>query len=253
VQDYYLSPGYPMREPRFVSLMQHGKETSHLRLSPFRAAVETLMAGQPPRADATAPRPEPSEPYRNWGFPKASTTDSLLQLAARYVFQAMWHEDQEPGILAAEHFGLPHFRQAIELLYFCLSGDLTTLRSFLTDPLYRFFEAIYPQPALHAFLHLLPALDGIAINALTEERARKLYHTLMMAFRRFLATTVTWGLRSEPVPLNKLLFANLSRLDLIAEALAPLEPVKAACAALEQTSEHIIALILSTRPHGSTR
>lgn len=210
VEDLYRSAGYPMLDERFVRLMAGGHETYYLRLSQFRGAA----GGESDEAD------------------------DLLYHAGRHVFQAAWHEDQRPGVLIAGAFGLRSLREAVEVLYLCLSGELCALRGATDARLLAFFESAYPQPAIRSFLVRLGGLDGAAINGLPR-CALGLYARLSAALGRFLAIEVPWGHRRTRVPLYKLVFANLARLGAVAAALAGEPPVGAAARRLEEEAAAI--------------
>ena len=244
VEDYYQSPGYPMTDPRFVHLMYLGKETYHLRLSPFREDTRTQIEQLQGASVTPATYPSGTLGALSPGLP-VDTVDQLLFEAGRHIFQAAWHEDQIVGVLAARRLNLPTLNQAIELLYLCLSGDLCELRRILSEPLCRFFEQVYVQPAIARFLRRLPEFDGRTLNLLSEERAQRLYRTLMGAFRRFLDVKVSWGMQRSLVPLYKLLFANIARLDLIADDLRDEPAVRDAGTVLEAAAQHTIDEMVS--------
>ena len=218
VEDIYSSPGYSMIDERFVRLMDMGHETYYLRLSPFRAPVRAMIDG--------ARTPE-------W------EVDEALGELGRHVFEAAWHDDQRPAMLAATHFGLPTFRNAVELLYLCLSGDLCELRSATDGRMLRFFTEVYPQPAIHALLTRLPGLDGGQIGEMPRD-ALKRYGQLAKSFSRFLAVEVPWGRNPGPVPLYKLLFANFSRLDALAPVVRREAKAVGAMERLERDAASII-------------
>ena len=200
--------------------MRHGHEVYHLRLSPFRSKTEMILAGQ-----------------------KNLRVDDLLSKVGRHIFQAAWHEDQRLGVLVAQEFGLPLFHQAIEVLYLCLSGELCEIRGAVDETVFRFFREVYPQPGIHGFLKLLPHLEGGDLTRLTQE-ALGLYAILSQAFKHFLSLKVEWGFRQELVPLQKLVFANFSRLPLVAGPLAKNPEVSLAKEVLEQEAEEVVAAIL---------
>ena len=221
VEDVYLSPGYPLIDARFVRLMSQGREAYYLRLSQFRGAVAAM-----------------SPTY----------VDGLLYDLGRYVFQAAWHEDQRVGLLTAEHFSLPRFRDAIELLYLCLSGELCELRSAINDGMLSFFERVYPQPAIAAFLRLLTGLDGGALSGIPQ-KALKEYAKLSKAFGKLVEIQVPWGARRVGTPLYKLLFGNLSRLALVGDALRSEDEVVRAGKQLEKVAQRVIdELVAPTSP-----
>ena len=120
-----------------------GHETHHLRVSPFRASLlKSLKSLAPEAADAEA--------------------DRRLYRIGNLVLRAAWHDDQRLAMSAAQHFRLPAFQQAIELVYLCLSGDLSELRVAAAEPaVTEFFRKVYPQPAIATLLDRLPELPGV--------------------------------------------------------------------------------------------
>jgi hypothetical protein len=229
VEDLYLSPGYPLTDDRFAKLMDAGHETFFLRLSPFRQGVSALFADRGIR---------PNDSRR---------LDDLLYLLGRHIFQAAWHEDQRLGVMLATHFGLPQFRQAVELLYLCLSGELCELRSAVDEQVLRFFEQVYPQPAIGDFLIMLQRLNGGELNDIPQ-RAQPLFARLAKTFSRFLNRPAQWAPASRAIPLYKLVFANYSRLPLLAAALGQQGDVKEAAAQLNEDARQIINQILHREP-----
>ncbi|MCI0413733.1 hypothetical protein L0222_13150 [bacterium] len=219
VEDLYRSPGYPSLDERFVKLMVGGHERYHLRISQFRRALAKLLLNQN----------ETSE----------KKVDEILYNAGRHIYQAAWHEDQLPAVLCATHFSLPKFKQAVELLYVCLSGELCELRGMIDDNLLQFFKKIDPQPAIAGLLRVLAVTEGSTINEISE-KALKLYTRLNKAFGRFLRIDVIWGERQLPVPLYKLVFANFSRLNLVSSALKKNDSLSLATTQLETEASAII-------------
>ena len=226
VEDLYTSPGYPMADSRFVKLMYRGHESFFLRLSPFREAAADLLG------DAADPK----------------RIDSYLYDLGRHIFQAAWHEDQRPGILTADHFGLDYFRQAIELLYLCLSGELCELRGKSDERWSDFFAEIYPQPAIRNLLTRLQKLEGSSLDEIPQQ-ALKLYAQLTRAFGEFLKTDIIWGSQECMVPLYKPVFGNIHRLDQVAVKLRRDKPVVKAARALEDGARAILEEILEPDTH----
>jgi len=224
VEDLYLSPGYPLQDERFARLMDLGHEYYYLRLSPFRSSIENL----PCSSGATTDK-----------------VDDIIYTLGRHVFQSAWHEDQQLGILTADSFHLPEFRHAIELLYLCLSGDLCSLRCSLNPMLFTFFEHCYHQPALKGLLILLSSCNGQTITDLPQ-RAGKLYKRLTQAFGRFLATEVTWGVRGLTLPLWKIVYANVSRLEMVKQSMKGNAAMLEAAGNLRKASTEIIDELLCT-------
>lgn len=217
VEDIYMSHGYPLMDERFVGLMSMGHETYHIRLSQFREGVAKLAKAKDPAGQVV---------------------DEILCHIGRHIFQAAWHEDQRLGITAANSFGLKHFRDCVELLYLCLSGELCELRSAVDKSMVTFFQSVYPQPAIHTFLELLCRIDGEGLNTFPR-RAMQLYGRLSRAFSRFLSIEVTWGCRGMKTPIWKLLYGNFSRVDLLGKSLRANEHFKEGCNILEDQARDI--------------
>jgi hypothetical protein len=222
IEEYHVSPGYPFHDARFVKLMQSGHEANHLRIAPFRGEIPRIL-GDDERDD--------------------SAVDRLISDLGNHVLQAAWHEDQWPGVAAAETFGMRRFKHAIELLYLCLSGELSGMRNRISGPLLRFFDEVYPQPAIRAFLPMLDAMDGGHTRDLPD-RALNQVVRLGSAFSRFLNTETPWGKRGAMIPVSKILFANFSRLDAVKGRLLQDAAVVKAAAELDELSADVIENIL---------
>jgi hypothetical protein len=225
VEDLYASPGYPFHDERLVKLMQNNHEVYYLRLAQMRNEASAMFKGI------------------ESGSLLSHRTDELLYEVGRYVFQAIWHEDQKPALAACSAFGIERFRQAMELLYLCLSGDLCNLRGVLTEQVFQFFTCVYPQPALVALLRMIQEADGATLAALPQ-RVKPLYFRLSRAFGSFLKKDVTWKNGRNPVPLYKILFGNLSRLELLPAMLKDNGDVNEAVAKIGKESDVIIDKIL---------
>lgn len=221
VQDLYRSPGYEFADERFAGIMVGGHEQFYLRLSPFRVDVDQGLA---------APG----------GIFRGHSTDAVLCHVGRHVLQSAWHEDQRPGMLTAKLFGFDAFRQAVELLYFVLSGELCEVRHSIDETMLEFFRTVYRQPAMQAFLRRLRGLDGAMLNEYPTQ-ALSDYARLARAFRAFIRTAVPWGARGQAVELYKLIYGNFSRLDAVGERLRGAEALREPGEKLERTAERIIA------------
>jgi hypothetical protein len=224
-EDLYRSPGYGFDDERFVKLMNYGHEAYFLRLSQFREGIQALMQNSS----------------------SIASIDSILYAVGRHIFQAAWHEDQRLGYVCALHFNLPGFRYALELMYLCLSGELCELRSAVDPNMIRFFQTIYPQPAIKDFLDLLQNIDGAALNDIPK-RALHYCSRLSQSFSRFLNMEVSWGNRRTNIPLFKLILGNFSRLAPISKALRENESIRNAAAKIEQESQTIMKQILEIAP-----
>jgi hypothetical protein len=124
IEDFYMSPGYPLPEERFVRLMRAGHEVYYLRMSQFRKEVQRIL--------------------ERHGKVGGSDVDDCLYRVGRYVLQATWHEDQRVGLAVAYLLRLEHFRTAIELLYLVLTAELCELRGAVEPNMSEFFR----QPIL---------------------------------------------------------------------------------------------------------
>lgn len=227
VEDLYRSPEYPSPDERFVKLMDWSHETYFLRLSQFR---EGVSAGLPVK-----------------GAESERKADGVLHDVGRQVFQAAWHEDQYAAFQVAEVFQLPLFRQAIELLYLCLSGDLCAIRASLDDDVSEFFVNVYPQPAIHALLARIGELDGKGLAELPED-AGDAYRRLTASFERFLRVEVRHGSRASSLPLYKLIYANFGRLDMITPTVTSCDGLSDAGAQLEELAAQVIFEITGVHP-----
>jgi hypothetical protein len=223
VEDMYRSPGYPSLDDRFCRLMSFGHESYFLRLSHLRDGTDRMSS-----ATTTLDRDE---------------VDSILHGIGRNVLQSAWHEDQLPGILTSKYFGLRSFRDAIELLYLCLSCDLCGLRASVDMQMLEFFETVYPQHAIRSFLGTVKGRGGSDLNDIGR-RALTYYAFLSREYGRFLSTNVKWEAGGPKYPLFKLIFGNFYRLESLA-GLADLNTdLVEASRRLESSSEHVILEVI---------
>lgn len=222
VEDLYRSGRYPLPDPRFASLLTQSREVPHLRLSPFRPAVEARVKAGPGHR---------------------SHVDAALHRVGQLVLSNAWHSDQRPCVLLAEALHMPSFRNAVELLYLVLSGDLCMLRGAADDSLSLFFAEIYPQQYVHRLLTLLPSLSGADLAALPV-RARAAYAGLTAAAARFLQIEVPWGAAEAKVPIGTLLLANYSRFLELAPTLLELEIVQDGARRLGREAEEAVDRLL---------
>lgn len=228
VEDYYLSPGYPLLDERFVKLMQGGHDNSFLRISHLRQGMKRMLEDGPPGQD------------RGLGL------DEKLHAVGRHVLQAAWHQDQQLGLLTARHFELPRFWQAVELLYLCLGGELCELRGAMDQVMLDFFSQVYPQPTLREFLERLPGLDGKRLNELPKAALAQ-YRRLGQAFSAFICTDISWqGMAAgrRATPLWKLIYANLGRLDRMAGQARTSAACREASLNLEAEAGRVIAALM---------
>lgn len=224
MEDLYCSPGYPMVDERFVKLMRSGHESFHLRLSPFSERLKAVLGKDNKKTRKKA--------------------DRILRDIGKEVFQAAWHEDQRLAFSVSSAFNVPGFRDCIELLYLCLNGDLFGLRRGVEDQMLDFFRSVYPQPAIHDLLKLLPLLDGRELNALPD-RALEMYAKLSESFSRLLHVETEWGRMGSRMPIYKLVFANVNRMQLIGEKVKDLPEVRDAVSKLDKECRKVIAEIVT--------
>lgn len=224
VEDLYRSPDYPMADERFASLMHFGHETRFLRMSLFRQKMLEQDTGKKGANETYA--------------------DCVIYNLGRYIFQAAWHEDQRPAVLCARSFDMPKFREAVELLYLCLSGEICALRSAISESMIHFVTEIYPHEAILRFLQRLPELEGHMLNDIPQ-LALKFYARLSASFTQFLTTEVRWGWSNTKMPLYKAVFGNIKRMEMVAAACNSDNAVRNAATVLEGESESIINAIIT--------
>ena len=221
LEDYWVSPGFPMVDRRFVRLMEQGREKYYLRLSPFREDTARIV-------------PQDNRMER--------TIDTVLYNVGRFVLQAAWHEDQRLALYVAEHFQLPLFQQAIELLYLCLDSQLCELRNALTPSMQRFFETVYRQPAIAGMLRGLRDLDGGSLNDISQSALDE-YRELTKTFSQFLNAPVVWK-NEASAPLHSLILSNLFRLEMVTSEVKEQSAVCDARLMLEAAAQRTISRLL---------
>jgi hypothetical protein len=224
VEDIYLSPGYTFVDERFVKLLDAGHERYYLRLSPFRGR---LVHPDDKRSNSASRR----------------EVDDHLYRIGRHVLQAAWHEDQRIGMQVARTLKMTNFRNAVELLYLCLSGELCELRGAVDEDMLFFFEVSHPQAALRKFLGVVGGLDGGALSDLPQQ-ALKLYVKLSRVFSCFIQTEIPWRERKAPLPLYKLILANFSRLPTLQQELRDNECLRKEAEKLEEVSFEVIGKVM---------
>ena len=229
VEDLYCSPGYPIPDKRFVRLMKNGKEESFLRLAPFRADIKKGIQDDEDQNRSMEHK-----------------TDRILYNLGRYVLGPAWHEDQFPGMQAADHLKLRYFPQVIELLYLELSGELCELRSQIDEDMLEVFQTMIPNPSILGFLKRLRDLNGAELSEIPKEGLAH-YVSLQKAFSQFLSLEIPWGRRKAKMPLNVLLIGNFSRLDLVGKALSQSKNALKAKKRLEDQAQKIISLIIQKK------
>lgn len=219
VEELYVSPGYPLPDPRFVRLMRLGRERSYLRLAPFRSRVRAALGDK----------------AKDW------RVDRTLKALGGHVLAAAWHEDQRLGLLVADHLRIPGFAEAIELLYLALTADACQLRNEVSARELALMASVWRRPAIANFVDRLVSLDGVDLAELPRIAGRH-YRALSRAFARLLAVEVPWGPGRSS--LRKLLFANCMRFERVALPLRDEPTVVRAGAELARASEQAIDALL---------
>jgi hypothetical protein len=225
LEDYYLSPGYTFEDPRFTRLMHHGHELYFIRMSGFRKEVEKL--------------------FEKTKSKQAKKTDKLLLDVGKHFLQGAWHEDQVIAWMMSEHFKLLKFKQAMELIYFSLGSEFCDVRQEITPEIKLFFRQVYKQPALLALIEKIETSEGNAFLDL-ETKSRELYTSVSKAFSNLLQCDIKWGMvQKRTIPLYKVVFSNIYRLDLVVKTLQENEAVHRNCQELEKVAgEAIEALVV---------
>jgi hypothetical protein len=219
VEDLYISPGYTFTDCRLVKLMDWGHQYIFLRLSPYREKLISVCKNEPKSDDIDF--------------------DKELSRLGSQVLQYAWNEDQNIGIHCSEKFGLPNFRRAVELVYLCLTADLCDLRSNTDRIFLKFFEQVYQQPAIQGFLEGIQNANDLPIMSL-QQKARISYTNLLRIFNKLLTCKVVWGGAGQTIPLYKLVFANMFRLDLVWQEIENNQSVRDAAGQLEVTALNCI-------------
>lgn len=226
IEEVYRSPGYRTADERFIRFIGNGREESQLNLSPLRGAADRMIDGN----------------VRD----RSPACDALLVEAGRCVLRAAWHEDQSPGILIADRFGIAGLRETIETVYLCLNAETRFLRGESHPMLLAFFEKVYRQPLIRTFIEIVRNCDGHALGRL-ERGAREAYARLQASLGRFLAREVKGGNGATRLPLCKFVFANFSRLHAVAGMLGDDRDFAAARRRLSAESRRIAADWLAVR------
>lgn len=224
VEDYHVSPGFAFMDERFERTGGCGGEEPCLRLSPMRKAA-SIVAG---RSGAVLPE------FR---------TDSLLYSAGRLVLRSAWHEDQRIAFQCSGSFSARCFRNTLEMLYLCLSGDLPEVRDSGNPDLHEFFRSVYGQPLILDLFSTLPGMGGDEIDRL-RHIAVSHYRDLAEAFGEFLRTPVPWGTEGTPTELAKVVFSHFRRLDLVVCELGRCRELAEAVEKLENRSREISRRVL---------
>lgn len=224
VEDIHMSPGYPLLDRRFARIMVMGKERYYLRLSLFREAVTTLF----PHAGA------------DLGMRK----DTFLYELGRCIFQGAWHTDQRFTVLFSEVFELPRLRNAVELVYLCLSCDLSALRRFLTPEMHAFFDVCHPNNQIARLLERLEGMNATDMGAI-KQRALEAYQRLAADINEAFTTQIPWSNSwIGPMPLWKIVVANVSRLHTVRTQIGHEPTLQHGIKCLNEAAAECIDLVL---------
>lgn len=190
--DFYRSPQYEIPDERFVSLMNMGHEKLYMRMSIFREDIES-------RKEAAN-----------------LDVDRLLKNLGEDFFSGAWHEDQIVTFILADRMEVQALKEATEDIYSILSLDLSAIRNSYTSDVKWFFAKVFPRKSLGMLFNKIEKANASDFKYL-EQRARHWYKELGAHFSSFLSTKVEY--RNCTLPVYKLIFANIFRLELIAEVL----------------------------------
>ncbi len=227
IEDIYASPDYMSGEPRFLKLMDYGKEVFSIRLSQFRCATENMLSNSSEQT------------------PTSREVDRLLLKVGRNIFQSAWHDDQNLGMAMSDlpGFRISHFREAAELLYLTLTADLCDLRGAVDEDIRRFFHEVYPHKPIYSFITQTLDQDGNQLMLLPK-RTKNLKQLLAKAFLNYLQTPVSWAEGGREEPLFKRVLGNYFRLDMVADNIVQSEQLCKRRDRLEKVSQHVIESIL---------
>ena len=121
-------------------------------------------------------------------------------------------------------------------------GGLTTLQIGFF-PWNKFFKMDFGR----AFIFTYCAITLIAITSEgntfreVEEEARRRYDNLGQAFGNLLQCKVEWGVKAKHIlPLYKVVFSNIHRLNLLGEEIREDEKILEACRMVEETAAEAI-------------
>lgn len=233
VEDIHMSPDYPLLDRRFARIMKRGKEHYYLRLSLFRQQVIEMLKDNGENTDFKV--------------------NSLLYDLGRSIFQGSWHTDQRFAFAFADTFGILKLRNTIELVYLSLSCDLSALRRSLTPSMHTFFETCYTNPNISRLLNQLESMTGKEMSEISQ-RGLVAYQQLTAEMNRVLATEFEWRTSwLGPVPLWKIVVANVSRLDIVAKQLGADPVMKKTIMQLEESAEKCANLILENKYVGENK
>ena len=223
-EELYRSPGYEIVDERFIKLMWHGHERYFLNISDLRDKTEEMIVRNRIKVRA----------------------DTILRAMGRDIFANAWHEDQRIAFLIARHFpDLSNLQASLELLYLCLTADLAELRNSADKIMMLFLEQVYPHEPLKQFIQKLDHLGGSGLNSISR-KAGKLYVHQSHALNRFLSTPVMYGDYNMECPLYKIIFSNLSRMEVTCKTLIAKnkETISNASEVLKTESQSIINELL---------
>ena len=141
--------------------------------------------------------------------------------------------------LISEEFHLPSFFEAVEVLYLALGSDLCHLRSKVNSQVLDFFQEVYKKPAIHRFLDNLVFIEGAELNNI-HEKAFIAYRQLLKLYNKFISGDYKWGITEKAsIPLYKLVFSNLYRLERISMRIKSIPSFVDAGKDLEEKAENI--------------
>lgn len=157
-----------------------------------------------------------------------------------------WYETQHVGLAVARGFGMaPEVAEAIEMLYLVLGSDLHYVRGLVGRYpwLPTVFDRVLERPFAGQLLSALGRLHGPASHVL-RRAAAALYKELAASLAALLVAPVHWGIRATRTPAHEIIYANLGRLDLVADELLEQPIVSQARDTASATGQHVAAQLL---------
>lgn len=213
--DFYRSPQYEIHDERFVRLMSMGHEKLYMRMSIFRDYIEKIN-----------------------GIDDMNV-DRLLKILGEDFFSGAWHEDQIVSFILADkkQLGIQSLKESTEIVYSILSLDLSAIRNSYTSDVKWFFSKVFPRKSLGMLFNKIEKSNASDFKFL-EQRARHWYKELGAYFSSFLSTKVEY--RDCTLPVYKLIFANIFRLELISDVLVQQATLKEPLQIIREISSEAI-------------
>jgi len=192
LKDFYKSEYFDFQDHRFIPVTLRYSEKHALRLSQFQTSQAIAVYGD------------------------EQTAYEKIKHIGETVLQAMWDKNQNLAFRMCQFFEMKLLQQAIELIYLVNGTNVTVLRRLIDNEVMKFFEQVYTQPYVVAYLKRIQSLEGSEFKAI-QSSALEVYGLLNETLSNLLEIEIPWGSDRRHQSLYKVLFANLNRLDQCAE------------------------------------